>query len=82
MGESPAQLERGFVSSQLSPESELLKQGETSASFVELALRSDNLDEVLTEACRLIGKAPGTHLVKVMELQGEDRPGRSQLPLM
>lgn len=37
--------------------------------FGELALRSNDLDEILTEACRLAGEALGTELAKVMELQ-------------
>ena len=39
------------------------------AQFGELALRSDELDKILTEACRLVGEALGTDLAKVMELQ-------------
>ncbi len=39
------------------------------AKFGELALRSDDLDEILTEACRLVGDALGTDLAKVMELE-------------
>jgi PAS domain-containing protein len=39
------------------------------AKFGELALRCDDLDEILTEACRLIGEALGTDLAKVMELE-------------
>jgi signal transduction histidine kinase/DNA-binding response OmpR family regulator len=41
----------------------------TLASFGELALRSGDLDEILTEACRLVGQALGTNLAAVMELQ-------------
>jgi len=41
------------------------------AKFGELALRSDSLDEILTEACRLVGEGLGTDLAKVMEL-GDD----------
>ena len=41
------------------------------AKFGELALKSDNLDEILTEACRLVGEALGTDLAKVMELQAD-----------
>ncbi|MDQ2763864.1 MAG: GAF domain-containing protein, partial [Pseudomonadota bacterium] len=48
---------------------ELLRQQTTLARFGELALRSDELDEILTEACRLVGEALGTDLAKVMELQ-------------
>ena len=50
-------------------ERELLRQQDTLAEFGELAVRSDDLDEILTEACRLIGDALGTDLAKVMELQ-------------
>jgi signal transduction histidine kinase/CheY-like chemotaxis protein len=39
------------------------------ARFGELALQSDDLDEILTEACRLAGHALGTDLAKVVELQ-------------
>jgi len=48
---------------------ELLRQQTTLARFGELALRSDDLDEILTEACRLAGEALGTDLAKVVELQ-------------
>ncbi|MFL5252310.1 MAG: hypothetical protein ACJ8AI_05365, partial [Rhodopila sp.] len=48
--------------------SELLRQQTALARFGELALRSDNLDEILTEACRLVGEALGTDLAKVMAL--------------
>jgi two-component sensor histidine kinase len=39
------------------------------ADFGEFALRSEDLDEVLTEACRLVGKALGTDLAKVLEIE-------------
>jgi hypothetical protein len=41
------------------------------ARFGELALRSDDLDEILTEACRLVGEALGTDMAKVRELQDD-----------
>ena len=47
----------------------LLRQQTTLARFGELALRSEKLDEILTEACRLVGEALGTDLAKVVELQ-------------
>jgi signal transduction histidine kinase len=47
---------------------ELLRHQAVLSRFGELALRSDNLDEILTEACRLIGEALNTDLAKVMEL--------------
>ncbi len=46
----------------------VLRQQATLAQFGELALRSEDLDEILTEACRLVGEALGTDLAKVMEL--------------
>jgi len=48
---------------------DLLRQQTTLARFGEFALKSDNLDEILTEACRLAGEALGTDLAKVVELQ-------------
>ncbi len=49
----------------------LLRHETTLARFGELALKSDDLDEILTEACRRVGEALGTDLAKVMELQGD-----------
>ena len=48
---------------------ELLRQQNILARFGELALKSDDLDQILTEACRLVGEALGPDLAKVMELQ-------------
>ncbi len=48
---------------------DLLRQQTTLARFGELALKSDDLEEILTEACRLAGEALGTDLAKVVELQ-------------
>ncbi|WP_165982413.1 GAF domain-containing protein [Dankookia rubra] len=39
------------------------------ARFGQQALGSEGLDEILTEACRLVGEALGTGLAKVMEIQ-------------
>lgn len=52
-----------------SDNTELLQQQTILARFGELALQSSSLDEILTEACRLVGEALGTDLAKVMELQ-------------
>ena len=52
---------------------ELLRQQTTLARFGELALRSDDLDAILTEACRLAGDALGTDLAKVVELQEDGK---------
>jgi len=46
-----------------------LRQQTALAQFGELALHSDDLDEILTEACRLVGEALGTDFAKVVELQ-------------
>jgi hypothetical protein len=43
---------------------ELLRQQTALARFGELALRSDDLEEILTEACRLAGEALRTDLAK------------------
>jgi len=51
----------------------LLRQQTALARFGELALRSENLDEILTESCRLVGEALGTDLAKVLELQADGR---------
>lgn len=52
-------------------DSELLRQHTILARFGELALRSDDLNEILTESCRLVGEALGTDLAKVVELQAD-----------
>ncbi|MBD0276248.1 MAG: GAF domain-containing protein, partial [Acetobacteraceae bacterium] len=49
----------------------MLRQQTTLARFGELALKSDDLDEILTEACRLVGEALGTDLAKVVELRAD-----------
>lgn len=52
---------------------ELLRQQTALARFGELALRSDALEEILTEACRLAAEALGTDLAKVVELQEDGK---------
>jgi len=54
-------------------ELELLRHETTLVKFGELALKSNDLDEILTEACHLVGHALGTELAKVMQLQGNGR---------
>jgi hypothetical protein len=51
----------------------LMRQQTILSKFGELALRSDDLDEILTEACRLVAEAMGTELAKVVELQGDGK---------
>jgi len=52
-------------------EATLLRQQDVLAKFGEMALRSENLDDILMEACRLVGEALGTELAKVMEVQAD-----------
>ena len=47
----------------------LLKQRRVLADFGDFAQQSENLDEVLTEACRLVGEALGTGRAKVLEIE-------------
>jgi signal transduction histidine kinase/ActR/RegA family two-component response regulator len=51
----------------------LMRQQTILSKFGELALRSDDLDEILTEACRLVGEAMGTDLAKVVELHADGK---------
>lgn len=55
------------------PHQERLRQQTTLARFGEFALTSEDLDGILTEACRLVGEALGTDLAKVVELQPDGR---------
>ncbi|WP_052402771.1 sensor histidine kinase [Muricoccus aerilatus] len=43
------------------------------ADFGDVALRSDDLDGVLNEACRLVGEALGTGRAKVLEIEHEEQ---------
>lgn len=54
-----------------SRDQELLRQQAALAHFGQRALTSNDLDEILTEACRLISDALGTDLAKVMEMQAD-----------
>lgn len=48
---------------------EMIKRQQVLADFGEFALRSDKLDEVLIEACRLVGDVLGTHRAKILEVE-------------
>ena len=48
---------------------EMAKRQQVLADFGEFAIRSQDLDEVLMEACRLVGEATGTGRAKVLEIQ-------------
>ncbi len=56
---------------QLNDRAALLHQQDTLTQFGELALRSDDLDEILIEACRLVGEGLHTELAKVMQMQAD-----------
>ena len=43
------------------------------ADFGDFALRSDDLDNVLTEACRLVGDALETDLAKILEIKPDQQ---------
>ncbi|MBM0206157.1 GAF domain-containing protein, partial [Micromonospora sp. STR1s_5] len=47
----------------------MLKRQRVLADFGDFALESEDLDEVLTEACRLVSEALGTGRAKVLEIQ-------------
>ncbi|TCZ58743.1 sensor histidine kinase [Roseicella aquatilis] len=51
----------------------LLAQQTALARFGELALRSEDLQEILHDACRLAAEGLGTGLAKVLELQPDGR---------
>jgi signal transduction histidine kinase len=51
---------------------DLLRQRTVLAKFGELALSSESLDEILTEACRLVSEGLGTDLAKVMQLEKDE----------
>ncbi|WP_336490593.1 PAS domain S-box protein [Methylobacterium nigriterrae] len=48
---------------------QMMKRQRVLADFGEFALRSENLDEVLAEACRLVAEALRTIRAKVLEIQ-------------
>uniref|UniRef100_UPI00301377B5 GAF domain-containing protein n=1 Tax=Methylobacterium nigriterrae TaxID=3127512 RepID=UPI00301377B5 len=49
----------------------MMKRQQVLADFGEFALRSEDLDEVLTEACRLVAEACGITCAKILEIQGD-----------
>ncbi|URD38174.1 PAS domain-containing protein [Methylobacterium tardum] len=51
----------------------MIKRQRVLGDFGEFALRSESLDEVLTEACRLVGEALGTQRAKILEIQEDDQ---------
>src|ERR1700692_1515245 len=61
--------EQDMTSEDQSDHLNLLRKQTILARFGELALRSDALDDILTEACRLVGEGLNTDLAKIVELQ-------------
>jgi hypothetical protein len=51
----------------------MLKRQAVLADFGNLALRSENLDEILHEACRQVAEALGAGRAKVLEIQHAER---------
>ena len=51
----------------------LLAQQAVLAEFGEFALRADELDPILNEACRLVARALGTDFAKIMQRQADGR---------
>lgn len=52
---------------------QMIKRQQVLADFGEFTLRHENLDEVLTEACRLVADALGTGRAKVLEIREDGR---------
>ncbi|WP_424140707.1 PAS domain S-box protein [Roseomonas chloroacetimidivorans] len=56
------------------PSSEsMVQRQKVLADFGELALRSEGLNEILTEACRLVCEALGTERAKILEIEHANR---------
>ncbi|TVV72564.1 sensor histidine kinase [Sphingomonas solaris] len=55
---------------------QLLERQRILAEFGLSSMKTDDLDTVLTEACRLVGQALGTNLAKILEI---DHDGQSML---
>lgn len=54
---------------------QMVRRQRALADFGEFALRSENLDDILMQACQLISHALGTDLAKVIEIvEGTDGP--------
>ena len=52
---------------------QMVRRQKVLGEFGDLALRSDSLDEVLTEACRLVGEALGIRRAKILEIEQESQ---------
>jgi two-component sensor histidine kinase len=52
---------------------EMVERQRVLADFGDLAIQSGDLDEVLAKACQLVGRALGTDLAKVMEVEEDEQ---------
>ena len=52
---------------------QMQKRQRVLADFGDFALQSEDLDEVLTEACRLVCEALGTDIAKVLEIEHDEQ---------
>ncbi|WP_230533429.1 sensor histidine kinase [Microvirga roseola] len=52
---------------------QMMKRQKVLADFGDFALRCAELDDILNEACRLVGDALGTDLAKVLEIEQDGR---------
>jgi len=50
---------------------QLISRQKVLADFGDFALRSEDLDEILTEACRLVGEALETDIAKLVEIEAD-----------
>ena len=57
----------------MSEDDEMARRQRILADFGEFALSSDDLDAVLTQACRLVAEALGVRRAKVLEIQKDGR---------
>ncbi len=55
------------------PANDTMARQRVLADFGDFALRSEKLDDVLTEACRLVAEALGTRRAKVLEIRNNGR---------
>ena len=62
-----------MVDQQGTDPSDLLEQQRVLAEFGAFALKAEALDDILNQACKLVGKALDTDLAKVMELQPDGK---------
>lgn len=56
----------------MADKSEMVRRQRALADFGEFALRSEDLQEVLAEACRLVAEALNADLAKILEIQRDD----------